>query len=56
MKPIKDLLKKEPAVINMGLRTFYESCKDQDAGTVHMDWKPPAGGNKEMMEILEKLR
>jgi len=51
-----DLLKKELKVVNMGLRSFYESLKEQEVPTVHMDWKPPAGGKKEMMEILKKLR
>lgn len=56
MKPLDQLLKSKLKVVNMGLRTFYDSCKDQEVPVVHMDWKPPAGGKKKMMEILKKLR
>ena len=57
MKPqMKKLLTSTPKVVNMGLRTFFESCQDQKTPVVHMDWKPPAGGKAHLMEILKKLR
>ena len=56
MEKENDLLKKEIKVVNMGLKSFYESLKEQNVQTVHMDWRPPAGGKKELMEILQKLR
>ncbi len=54
--PMKKLLTSTPRVVNMGLRTFYESCRDQSTPVIHMDWKPPAGGKKHLMKILKKLR
>ncbi|MEN8173706.1 MAG: acyl-CoA synthetase FdrA [Chloroflexota bacterium] len=48
---------KEPlAAINVGLETFYDSVIGQDAGAVHVDWKPPAGGNEKLMDILAKMK
>lgn len=56
MKNNPDLLKDDLKIINIGLKSFYESLKDQNKPVVHMDWVPPAAGRKEIMEILEKLR
>jgi len=48
---------KQPlAAINVGLETFYESVIEQDAQAVHVDWKPPAGGNETLMDILAKMK
>lgn len=44
------------AAINVGLESFYDSLKDQGAASVHVDWRPPAGGNEAMMAILAKMR
>lgn len=43
-------------VINLGLPGFFESVKDQGASGVHVDWKPPAGGDVRLIEILDRLR
>jgi len=45
-----------PAVVNVGLEAFYDSLREQEAEVVHVDWRPPAGGNEQLMSILEKLR
>ena len=42
--------------INVGLETFYESLTEQGVETVQVDWKPPAGGNEQLMSILRKMR
>jgi FdrA protein len=42
--------------INVGLESFTESLKAQDAGVVQVDWKPAAGGNADLMAILEKMK
>jgi len=52
---IKELLKKKPLVINMGLRSFYDSLKSQEVIAVHMDWKPPAGGKTRLLKIIKKI-
>ncbi|MCL5035757.1 MAG: fdrA domain protein [Chloroflexi bacterium] len=52
----KNLLKKGIKVISMGLPIFYESLKAQDVETVQVDWKPPARGEKRLLDLLRKLR
>jgi FdrA protein len=56
-KPI-DLttLQKPLEAINVGLESFAENLKAQGTPTVHVDWKPPAGGNERLMAILEKMK
>lgn len=44
------------AAINVGLEMFYHSLLAQGAAAIHVDWRPPAGGNEAMMAILAKLR
>ncbi len=44
------------AGINVGLESFAESLKAQDAGVIHVDWQPPAGGNEKLMAILERMK
>jgi len=42
-------------VINIGLRGFAESLEEQDVEVVQVDWTPPAGGDQEMIDLLENL-
>ena len=44
------------AAINVGLESFYESLLSQGAEAVQVDWRPPAGGDKNLMDILAKMR
>ena len=44
------------SAINVGLESFYDSLLAQDAQAVHVDWRPPAGGNEKLMAILRKMR
>ena len=57
LKPV-DLagLKQPLAGINVGLESFADSLTEQGAQVVHVDWKPPAGGNERLMKILERMR
>lgn len=49
-------LKKPMEAINVGLESFAENLKDQGAPYVHVEWKPPAGGNEKLMGILERMK
>jgi hypothetical protein len=40
----------------MGLKSFADDLKSQDVKVVHVDWRPPAGGNAKMMSLLSKLK
>ena len=52
---IDDLLQKPIIVINLGLRKFAESLEEQQVEVVQVDWVPPAGGDKEMIDLLDQL-
>jgi hypothetical protein len=42
-------------VIAMGLSDFAESLRGQGVEVVQVDWTPPAGGDNELADLLEKL-
>ena len=44
------------AAINVGLESFYESLAAQGAQAVHVDWRPPAGGNEKLAALLAKMK
>ncbi len=44
------------AAINVGLESFAESLEAQGAQVVHVDWRPPAGGNERLMALLAKMK
>jgi FdrA protein len=57
LKPVPlSLLQRPFAAINVGLESFAESLASQDAAVLHVDWRPPAGGNEKLMSILERMR
>jgi len=51
----EELLQEQLVVINIGLRGFAESFEQQEVEVVQVDWIPPAGGDQEMIDLLEKL-
>ena len=52
---IDELLHEPIVVINLGLKKFAESLEEQQVEVVQVDWVPPAGGDKEMVELLDQL-
>jgi FdrA protein len=44
------------AAINAGLESFAASLRAQGAPVVQVDWRPPAGGNEQLMAILERMK
>jgi len=52
---INELLESPIIVINLGLKKFAESLEEQKIEVVQVDWVPPAGGDKEMMDLLDQL-
>lgn len=49
-------LKQPLAAINVGLESFYDSLLSQGAQAVHVEWRPPAGGNEKLAALLAKMR
>lgn len=52
VKPFREPL----AAINVGVESFSLSLKDQGVEAVQVDWRPPAGGDEDLMSILQKMR
>ena len=50
-----ELLNKPVVAINLGLRLFADSLDGQGVEVTQVDWLPPAGGDKEMMDLLDQL-
>ncbi len=51
----KSILSRKLKVVNIGVSTFADDLRSQDVVVVHVDWKPPAGGDVDMLRLLEKL-
>ena len=45
----------ELKVINIGAQTFYDSLKEQGVTVIQVDWHPPAGGDPDLVKLLDKL-
>ena len=51
-----DRLFSDPLVaINLGLKMFAVSLEQQGVEVIQVDWAPPAGGDREMMDLLDDL-
>ncbi|MCO5227979.1 MAG: acyl-CoA synthetase FdrA [Thermomicrobiales bacterium] len=49
---VMDLLTTKPRVVNIGLESFNDSITTFGGESVQYTWKPAAGGNKELIRIL----
>jgi len=54
MTPRADVLTRVEAV-NLGLEQFADALRAQGAPVVQVDWRPPAGGDGSMLEVLTRL-
>lgn len=51
----ENLFNKELKVINIGIEMFAEDLEQQNVDVVHVDWRPPAEGDLDILKLLEKL-
>jgi len=56
MKEIRDLFTEQLNVINIGTSKFKEDLDLQRAQSVQFDWQPPAGGNAELVKLLDTFQ
>ena len=49
------LLARAPRVVNVGLAIFAESLRAQQVPVIDLDWRPPAGGDRAMLDLLARL-
>jgi hypothetical protein len=52
---IEALLSQPLVIINIGLSQFAISLEEQKVEVVQVDWTPPAGGDQEMIDLLDQL-
>jgi FdrA protein len=50
------LLRTGPRVVNLGLELFATQLAAHGVPVVHVDWRPPAGGDARLASLLERLR
>ena len=53
--PVSQLLNMPLIVINIGVDKFAKNLDDQNVEVLHVDWRPPAGGDQEMIALLDGL-
>ena len=51
----KRLLDGPVKIINVGLQGFAEDLNQQGIDVVHVDWAPPARGNRKLADLLSRL-
>jgi hypothetical protein len=54
-KKFEELLKGTPVFINIGASEFADSLRKQDFIALDVLWSPPAGGDRELADLLDKL-
>ena len=54
--PRVSLARDELVAVNVGLESFYDSVTTQGGRAIQVDWRPPAGGNEQLMRILARMR
>lgn len=42
-------------VINMGIESFSEDLRKVEVDVIQMDWRPPAGGDRKLIALLDSL-
>ncbi len=53
---LRDTLLGRPLkVINVGLEAFAQDLERQGTAVVRVDWRPPAGGDPKLADLLSKL-
>lgn len=55
MSRVNDLFKAELQIINLGISGFADDLNDQGVQVQHVDWHPPAGGNKKVLDLLDRI-
>ena len=52
---IDRLLSAPIQAINVGVEDFAENLESQEVEVVHVNWTPPAGGDPEIIAILDQI-
>jgi hypothetical protein len=52
---LEELLHQGPIAVNIGVVDFAQTLQIQGIQVVHVSWTLPAGGDPELMELLDQL-
>ena len=52
---IDRLLSSPIQAINVGVEDFAENLESQEVEVVHVNWTPPAGGDPDIIAILDQI-
>jgi hypothetical protein len=55
MDDLMELFSGPMIAINVGVRDFGEALEQQGVQVVYVEWTPPAGGDQEMIDLLDQL-
>lgn len=53
VKKINKLFREELIVINMGVESFADNLTKERVKVLQMNWRPPAGGNKNVFPFWQ---
>lgn len=53
--PKMEIFTQPIVAINVGVQDFGEALEQQTVKVIYVDWKPPAGGDQEMIDLLDLL-
>ncbi len=56
MSEEKELLGRQLQVVNIGLEVFTETLRRHDVPLVHLDWRPTAQGDAELLDLWQRLQ
>lgn len=56
MSKINKLFKEQMSVLNIGIETFKTTLQQQSIKTTHLEWKPVAGGDLEIIKLLDLIK
>jgi FdrA protein len=55
MDELVELITEAIVAINVGIPEFGSALEEQGIQVVYIDWSPPAGGDQEMIDLLDQL-
>ena len=55
MDDLMELITESIVAINVGIQEFGSALEEQGILVVYVDWNPPAGGDQEMIDLLDQL-
>ena len=52
---LMELFSSPIVAINVGVRDFGQALQQQGVQVIYVEWAPPAGGDQDMIDLLDKL-